>query len=481
MIIDISLEHQVYVFIVATVLAVLLGTFVVNIMTSHAKHKRSWSFTSRSMIHGVFPNKVNAPDTIINGVMYFDKLPTEQDLAAQVVTPMLEYERLSAVTGTAVALDPLDLIRKVKTSGDDTETNRIIQEQWQMQLVNDVGQPWWEFLLVENDGDGQSAIVLRLHHSLADGISLVHMFSQILSHEDGSRIEFGSQRSSSSQRPRRNALSMAWATIVDFFRVITLGMTRYDDDIAFSSTNHSKMVYSGNRQAVFFPNVPLDFCKELKNAASGTINDVLMVAFAQAVQDYSNSVEGFKPVTTKTQCRALLPIALPRKMDSKSTALRNRWCMVSMDLGVKCETLADRLHHVHSETTKLKSSPRAYIQMWIQNALLPLSPQFVSKQIAFDIFSRHSVVFSNVPGPTKPCLVAGQVVKGVQMLFPNLIPQTGFLSYAGTIYGNLVLDTEALPHTDRIPKYFAKALVDMANEFEIDVPASIMEAANKEC
>ena len=176
-------------------------------------------------------------------------------------------------------------------------------------------------------------------------------------------------------------------------------MTRYDDDIAFSSTNHSKMVYSGNRQAVFFPNVPLNFCKELKNAASGTINDGLMVAFAQAVQDYSNSVEGFKPVTTKTQCRALLPIALPRKMDSKSTALRNRWCMVSMDLGVKCETLADRLHHVHSETTKLKSSPRAYIQMWIQNALLPLSPQIISNQIDLDNFSRHSVVFSNDTGP----------------------------------------------------------------------------------
>jgi hypothetical protein len=47
----------------------------------------------------------------------------------------------------------------------------------------------------------------------------------------------------------------------------------------------------------------------------------------------------------------------------------------------------------------LKNSLVAPCQLFIQNVLLPYVPSFVTRQTGYDTFSRHSCVFTNVPGP----------------------------------------------------------------------------------
>jgi len=78
----------------------------------------------------------------------------------------------------------------------------------------------------------------------------------------------------------------------------------------------------------------------------------------------------------------------------------------------------------------------------IQNNVVPLLPVSSAQQTCYDIFTRHSLVFSNVPGPDKQCLLAGKAVTGLQMFYANLIPQIILISYAGKVYGNMVLDTD---------------------------------------
>jgi hypothetical protein len=55
-------------------------------------------------------------------------------------------------------------------------------------------------------------------------------------------------------------------------------------------------------------------------------------------------------------------------------------------------------------------------------------------------------VFSNLPGPEERVAVAGcgQPLLGLQVTFPNLIPQALLLSYHGNVYFNLSLDGEAV-------------------------------------
>lgn len=43
--------------------------------------------------------------------------------------------------------------------------------------------------------------------------------------------------------------------------------------------------------------------------------------------------------------------------------------------------------------------------------------------VAQQLFSRHTLVFSNVPGPAQPVSIGGKRVLGIYSAFPNLITQ----------------------------------------------------------
>ena len=43
-----------------------------------------------------------------------------------------------------------------------------------------------------------------------------------------------------------------------------------------------------------------------------------------------------------------------------------------------------------------------------------------------------------------PVLAAGKEIVGLQMVFPNILPQVGILSYNGMCHANMVLDEEVV-------------------------------------
>jgi len=363
------------------------------------------------------------------------------------------------------------------------------------------------------------ACVFRFHHGLADGIALVGVFEKIIKplsvaeKEPNMRVDGGSAsvpsipsnsptllRQQQQQQPpppplqqRFHSVSKLWDVVKSTVHVLTLGSSPFDSDTAFSKSVHGKMVHTGNRDYVLFPTVPLDFVKRIKESATATaattssritVNDVLMTVVSQAIHDYclsencpvmmtaSDSNGDGGKITKSVQCRALLPIAFPRspeELQDPSLALRNKFCLVSCDLGVHCSDVVERLSHIHATTTELKSSSKPYMQLLIQNTIPPLLPLKVGRQTVYDVFCRHSVVFSNVPGPPTLCTIAGgSVCRGVQMFYANLIPQVGLISYAGNVYGNIILDPNEIPNCQRLATFYAKAFVDLAERFDVD-------------
>lgn len=89
-------------------------------------------------------------------------------------------------------------------------------------------------------------------------------------------------------------------------------------------------IHSGKRTFVMLDPMPLDFIKELKNAANVTINDIIFSCLSQAIHDYL--LEQDCPVLDaqgdKLQCRALIPVGIPPSdavAQDKSRILRNKW------------------------------------------------------------------------------------------------------------------------------------------------------------
>ncbi|KAL7540093.1 hypothetical protein ACHAWF_006590 [Thalassiosira exigua] len=469
---------------------------------NETKRRRRMSFTSVGLGIGSFPPDANVKEPIINAAIYFDKeegCPSKEDVARMIAKPLLEgYERMSTIPDLTNrvcrpsahgTVEPSDLVRELRVDGDEEELNKIIVEHCQDALGEGRDDlPWWELLMLRNAGDGPSACVVRVHHVIGDGLALVAAYEKLLTNVDGgpirSPVNFKGAASSSrgGKGTKKGVLSQIWSLIAATGHCLTLGATKYDDDTVFSKMNHAKMKHSGKREAVIFPTVPLDYVKALKTAAGATVNDVLMTAVSQAIHDYCKGQgdEVLEARGSEVQCRGLLPVGFPRSEDElndRYEAMRNVWCMVSCDLCVGHADIMDRLRHVKEKTTEMKEKPRAYMQLTIQNNLGPYLPMTVGQQTVFDTFSRHSLVLTNVPGPTEPCLFAGKKVGGVQLFFDNLLTQVDLISYAGMVYGNIVFDADQLPDSEAFGKLYVAALVALGERLGVDVPSQVKEAA----
>jgi diacylglycerol O-acyltransferase / wax synthase len=462
--------------------------------------ERRVSFTSLGIAMGTFPIPAKVPDAVINAACYFGTSapPTVEAIASQIVEPLLKYERLSSVLDIAKGkfrpcnrpYQPQDLIRAIDTqSSDESVLHQTIFAHVLDPLTHDKREsgggelPWWEILVVHNRGMGPSALVIRVHHALADGLALVHAFESIFTNaKDGSPIQLPMPLSRTPSGPQPGLLSKVWALVQATFHVLTLGATKYDDDTAFSRCNHARMEHSGQRDFVMFPTIPLSFIKALKMAANCTVNDIVTTAVSQAIHDYcvSQDDELLAAKREAIQCRALLPVGFPRtpqELSDSTTAMRNKWCMVSCDIAVGCRTVTERLEKVRGNTTSVKGKPRAIVQLAIQNTIPRFLPNSIGRQAVMDVFSRHSLVLTNVPGPDLPVALAGVPMRAVQLYFNNLVSQVNILSYNGQVYGNIVYDPLALPPEamHQFGRFYTRALLRLADHFQVDPPHELMQ------
>ena len=229
-----------------------------------------------------------------------------------------------------------------------------------------------------------------------------------------------------------------------------------------------------------FPNLPLDFIKAIKNAAKVSINDVLFTCLSQAIRDYLEEQQCpvVKERGANLLCRALIAAVLPRRVrNPTSETLQNKWFLLSSDLGVgvspQKNDILERLHYLHQHLGSLKTSPVPLVGLTIQNTLAPWMRRSVNEYIFWNAMCRRSVSISNVPGPGKTCVFAGQPGVAVNMFLSNALPHVAFISYAGQIFGNITLDPESIPNCQSLSRHLKKAVVTLAERLDIPVPADL--------
>ena len=454
--------------------------------------QKRWSYTSHGLAVGTLPSTVNLPDPIVNAVMLFKECPRSQEIVDKIVRKMLLYERLNTVYNPSTGrghpcenLDPRDLVRVLKVEASDHGALMKYVDQHMHHPLSEGSRgellPWWEFLVLQNSGRGPSAVVWRSHHALADGISMVNIVEDIITDLDGNSVSNilpqGMQKKFKIKRTFLDFILGAFRGLGSFVYMMS---GPFDDKTAFCQSK--EMVHNRRRRAVCFESVPLHFVKDLKNAAGVSINDIIYTCLSQAIHDYLKEQDDpvLKAKGSSLLCRTLMPMALPgRKAGGKAAILGNRWCFLSADFAVGIEGIMDRLSYVHTSMTKLKQSMLPMFVIGAQNYIAPYLPMVISRGQVFDLFARHSTVFSNVPGPAAPCKFAGYEVMGVQMVFSNVLPQVGVISYRGQLFGNITLDPDAIDNSERIPILLSRAFVSLASNLNVDIPQSIRTHAEQ--
>jgi WS/DGAT/MGAT family acyltransferase len=385
---------------------------------------------------------------------------------------------------------------KLKKPGGTRELQAFVAGLASKRL--DPAKPLWQMHHVENYASG-SALVIRIHHCIADGIALIGVLLSLTDetpkapvgggmaasrHDDDvepageqNLLEQLFQPISAAAMKAMQVSSNAWGKYVDLVSNPGKAMD-YAGLGAGIASEIAKLALMPNDSATRFKGkpglqkavawsqpIPLDEVKAVGKALGCSVNDVLMACAAAALRGY---LAEHGDETDGVEVRALIPVNLrPPGIDQK---LGNRFGLVALVLPVGLANPLARLYEVHRLMQELKGSFQAAITLGILG-VAGLCPKPLQKQILDTLGNKATAVMTNVPGPQQPRYFAGHRI--VQQMF--WVPQSGdigmglsILTYDGNVQIGLVTDRRMVPDPERIASGFA-------TEFERLLLAVLME------
>lgn len=305
----------------------------------------------------------------------------------------------------------------------------------------DRSRPLWEFYLVEGYGRG-SALVCRIHHCIADGVSLIQVLLSITdaeplptptppaAHGEGRTLTRRGRR-----RLARKLLRKGLSLAAHPSRLVSLTargrraaaalgdivLTLPDSPTAFKGP-----VGLAKRVAWSGP-LPLEQVKAVGRAMGGTVNDTLLAALSGALRRY---LHGRGESTEGVELHAAVPVNLRAEGTGAGSAgqLGNRAGTVFLPLPVAEADPLKRLQAVKRSMDRLKESCQASATFAAMQALGRTSPP-LQRSVVGILAGRATAIMTNVVGPWEPrCLVGAPV----EALF-FWVPKTGGLALGVSI------------------------------------------------
>ena len=352
----------------------------------------------------------------------------------------------------------------------------------------DPSRPMWQFHLIDNYTGG-SALVMRMHHSYADGIALVRV---MLSMTDATA--HGPPAMPFEPQPRRrrdpeDSLSHLLAPLSGVMSaarsigatLIEKGAEIWDDPakaVALagqgtaitaelaklalmpqdSPTRFKGKPSIGKRVAWADP-LPLTEVKAIGKALGASVNDVLLSCVAGALRGYL--VDKGEDVAG-VMVRALVPINL-RPME-KAYKLGNQFGVVFLELPIGIENPVERLYAVRANMAALKGSFQPLLTLGLL-AAAGAGPKMLQDQLVTVLARNATAVMTNVPGPQQPLYLAGGKIE--RFLF--WVPQSGdigmgvsILSYNNEVQFGLITDRGLCPDPERVIARFGPEFEKLA-------------------
>lgn len=349
--------------------------------------------------------------------------------------------------------DPaFDITRHIIAAGDpDLGTTEKLRRYMGAEASRPLppDRPRWQFQVVENFEDGGSACIVRLHHCIGDGISLLTVIFHFM--ED---LGAGPAAGPASIFPAAGAPST---------RLIRM----LQAPLAAPGILLRRMLWTPDRHALHGPKVggqkqvawtaPLDLqvLKDLKNRLNATVNDVLMAAVSGALSRYIEHQAG----QIVERLRISMPVSV-RRPDAAIT-LENRFAAVPLELPAGISPAKERVAAVKQSMDALKRSVVPIVIYGIQSALLMALPQGVSRALIDFLANKCTAVVTNVPGPQHGLSLAGRRVRTLMFWVPqraDIGVGISILSFAGKVQIGVIADTQVVPDALELVRAFEEEI-----------------------
>ncbi|MCL4747585.1 MAG: wax ester/triacylglycerol synthase family O-acyltransferase [Burkholderiaceae bacterium] len=441
---------------------------------------------------------------MIVGVEIFDSPVSYEELSARLGERLLAYDRFRQCVvpeGDGYYWEEDERfslarhVRKLKLRGkaDDKALQKLVGRLASEPL--DPQHPLWRFDLVENYRGGR-AVIVRIHHCIADGIALVRV---MLSMGDdpvvvpagapgaGARAAGTGDDARGDDRGESDRAHAAPASAGAFEPYIGQAL-RAAELVGGALGRTLEIASDGNaREAVatLAARVTLDALKiglmtedsptSLKGRPQGvkavawnepmplaevkavcrvlgvSVNDILLSGVAGAVHRY---LEDRGEDTHGKELRAMVPVNL-RGAD-EPPSLGNRFGLVPLTLPIGIGNPIERVFEVRRRMSELKEGYQGPIAFAILNAT-GMAPRIVQKFVLDYLAHKGTAVMTNVPGPQQPIRIFGRRLERVMVW----VPQSGdigmgvsILSYDGNVQFGLITDTALCPQPHAIIDHF---------------------------
>lgn len=481
------------------------------VVAKSATRQAAHTFTALTGLHGERMSKVDtawlrmdSPNNLmmIVGVLVLKPGISYQALLKRIRSRVLQYPRflqcvVEDMAGATWMNDPMfDLSNHVvleKLPAHKTGTEqRALQDRLAKLTMEplDRRHPLWQFHLIENY-QGGSAILVRIHHCIADGLALLSVMQSLV---DGGHAPPVSEPA----HPHREGLEGAEDWLIDSFikpltnmtvkalsvagegAVRSIGLFKepeksLDKGLADSvdavriayqvvmdlaalalmqedSATRLKGTPGMRKRIAWCPPLDLSEVKAVSKAMNCSVNDVLLSCVAGAIGAYlkhcGDDIAG-------QEIRVMVPVNLRTPDDTHE--LGNQFGLAPLVLPIGIENPVERLYEVSKRMRNLKSS----MQPLLSFGLLALAGILVrpAQEALLHMFSKKTTaVMTNLPGPQQKQKLCGSTIE--QTLF--WVPQSGsvglgvsILSYGGGVQFGVVSDAALCPDPQKIIDRFA--------------------------
>ncbi|MCG2586011.1 wax ester/triacylglycerol synthase family O-acyltransferase [Massilia sp. TS11] len=354
----------------------------------------------------------------------------------------------------------------------------------------DPARPLWQMHLVDNcigeDGARRQALVVRIHHCIADGIALVGVFMSMFGETPGQQPPLRAKPKKIEQQEdnpwEQILLPMALAPVKAaelsaqmFFKSVGVvteiehlpeqlgGLGHAAGQLAADALKLATMSEDtptrlkgqpkGKKHVAWSEPLPLDEIKVIGKFYGASVNDVLMSSVAGAFRAYLR--QRGDQVALDTEVRVMVPVNL--REPSKYHKLGNAFGLVPLVLPVGLEDPVARLHETQRRMNELKGSFTPLVAMGVLS-VLGATPKPVQSEVQNYFARRATAVLSNVPGPRAPLYLGDSQLE--QCMF--WVPQSGdigigvsILSYNGGVQFGIVTDDAIVHDPEHIIARFA--------------------------
>lgn len=448
------------------------------------KRSERFSMVDAAWLHMDEPTNL----AVITGVMMFAQPLDFNRLRATLIHRLLPLERfrqrvVEPLLGMGLPrweTDPHFTLRAhlhrsaLPAPGDQATLQDVVGDLMSMPL--DITKPLWQMHYIENYGEG-CALVARIHHCVADGLSLVQV---LLSLTDTSadapwpEAKIPADRAWSPMtallKPARAALrqlSSGLETLAQPKRVVDLAKlgagSVYEVGKLVLTPPDQRTLFKGRmgvtKRVAWSAPMPLTEIKSIGKATDSTVNDVLLTAVAGALRRYLEGRD--EPVEEDLNLRALVPVNL-RPLDEVND-LGNRFGLVLLSLPVGMEKPRQRLDELKRRMRALKDSPEAAVAFGILGAM-GLTPADMANRLTRFFGLKASAVMTNVPGPRQPLYMAGEAVQNIMFWVPapgRLGLGVSIFSYAGAVLVGIATDARRVPDPETLAAHFEAEVAQM--------------------